>query len=82
MGPDPAGSTGKNTVIRTGCSGLLADLPGRPQRADRLRHNGFTISPNPFGIQHLKLALLALAPIGMEVIPREQLAERLLQRQG
>jgi uncharacterized membrane protein YccF (DUF307 family) len=36
----------------------------------------------PFGIQHLKLALIALAPIGMEVIPREQLAERLLQRQG
>jgi uncharacterized membrane protein YccF (DUF307 family) len=36
----------------------------------------------PFGIQQLKLALIALAPIGMEVIPREQLAERLLQRQG
>jgi len=36
----------------------------------------------PFGIQHLKLALIALAPIGMEVIPREQLSERLAQRQG
>ena len=27
----------------------------------------------PFGIQHLKLAVIALAPIGMEVVPRERL---------
>jgi uncharacterized membrane protein YccF (DUF307 family) len=30
----------------------------------------------PFGIQHLKLALIALAPIGMEVVPSERLAQR------
>jgi uncharacterized membrane protein YccF (DUF307 family) len=28
-----------------------------------------TIVGIPFGIQHLKLALIALAPIGMEVVP-------------
>jgi uncharacterized membrane protein YccF (DUF307 family) len=28
-----------------------------------------TIIGIPFGIQHLKLALIALAPIGMEVVP-------------
>jgi len=27
----------------------------------------------PFGIQHLKLAVIALAPIGMEVVPSERL---------
>jgi uncharacterized membrane protein YccF (DUF307 family) len=27
----------------------------------------------PFGIQHLKLAVIALAPIGMEVVPRRRL---------
>jgi len=27
----------------------------------------------PFGIQHLKLALIALAPIGMEVVPSRRL---------
>ena len=27
----------------------------------------------PFGIQHLKLAMIALAPIGMEVVPRRRL---------
>jgi uncharacterized membrane protein YccF (DUF307 family) len=32
-----------------------------------------TIIGIPFGIQHLKLALIALAPIGMEVVPRERL---------
>lgn len=30
----------------------------------------------PFGIQHLKLALIALAPIGMEVVPSERLTLR------
>jgi len=30
----------------------------------------------PFGIQHLKLALIALAPIGMEVVSSERLAQR------
>jgi uncharacterized membrane protein YccF (DUF307 family) len=33
-----------------------------------------TIIGIPFGIQHLKLALIALAPIGMEVVPSERLA--------
>lgn len=28
----------------------------------------------PFGIQHIKLALIALAPVGMTVIPRNQLS--------
>jgi uncharacterized membrane protein YccF (DUF307 family) len=32
-----------------------------------------TIIGIPFGIQHLKLAMIALAPIGMEVVPRRQL---------
>jgi uncharacterized membrane protein YccF (DUF307 family) len=32
-----------------------------------------TIIGIPFGIQHLKLAVIALAPIGMEVVPRERL---------
>ncbi len=32
-----------------------------------------TIIGIPFGIQHLKLALIALAPIGMEVVPRSRL---------
>lgn len=27
----------------------------------------------PFGIQHLKLALIALAPIGMELVPSQRL---------
>ena len=27
----------------------------------------------PFGIQHIKLALIALAPVGMTVVPRNQL---------
>jgi hypothetical protein len=49
IGPDPAGYTVKNTVIRSGCSGLSADLPGRPQRAVRLPRNGFRISADPFG---------------------------------
>ena len=30
----------------------------------------------PFGFQHLKLALIALSPIGMEVVPSERLASR------
>jgi len=30
-----------------------------------------TIIGIPFGLQHLKLALVALAPIGMEVVPRQ-----------
>jgi uncharacterized membrane protein YccF (DUF307 family) len=30
----------------------------------------------PFGFQHLKLALIALTPIGMEVVPSERLANR------
>ena len=30
----------------------------------------------PFGIQHLKLALIAVAPIGMEIVPRERLVGR------
>jgi uncharacterized membrane protein YccF (DUF307 family) len=29
----------------------------------------------PFGIQHLKLALIALAPIGMEVVPTRRLSQ-------
>lgn len=28
----------------------------------------------PFGIQHIKLALIALAPVGMTVVPRNQLS--------
>ena len=32
-----------------------------------------TIIGIPFGIQHLKLALIALAPIGMEVVPRSRM---------
>ncbi len=32
-----------------------------------------TIIGIPFGIQHLKLAVIALAPIGMEVVPRRRL---------
>ena len=32
-----------------------------------------TIIGIPFGIQHLKLAMIALAPIGMEVVPRRRL---------
>jgi uncharacterized membrane protein YccF (DUF307 family) len=35
-----------------------------------------TIIGIPFGIQHLKLALIALAPIGMEVVPRSRLFSR------
>ncbi|NBQ21935.1 MAG: hypothetical protein EBU30_09885, partial [Synechococcaceae bacterium WB6_3B_236] len=31
-----------------------------------------TIIGIPFGIQHIKLALIALAPIGMQVIPSKQ----------
>jgi uncharacterized membrane protein YccF (DUF307 family) len=30
----------------------------------------------PFGFQHLKLALIALSPIGMEVVPSDRLATR------
>ena len=47
--PNPAGYTVKNTVIRSGCNGLSADLPGRPQSADRPRCSGFRISADPFG---------------------------------
>ena len=28
----------------------------------------------PFGIQHIKLALIALAPVGMTVVPRQTLS--------
>ena len=30
-----------------------------------------TIIGIPFGIQHIKLALIALAPVGMAVVPRQ-----------